>query len=91
MRTRSMISRRQALTAAAVALLSPVGSVHAAYPDKAVSLVVPFPPGGRTDLTARVVAQFLKDELGQPVVVVNKPGASGVLGAKEVTRAPPDG
>lgn len=61
------------------------------YPSRAVTLVVPFPPGGRTDLTARVVAQFLKDELGQPVVVVNKPGASGVLGAKEVARAAPDG
>jgi tripartite-type tricarboxylate transporter receptor subunit TctC len=61
------------------------------YPAKAVSLVVPYPPGGRTDLTARAVAQFLKDELGQPVVVVNKPGASGVLGAKEVSGAAPDG
>lgn len=62
-----------------------------AYPAKPVTLVVPFPAGGRTDLTARVVAQFLKGELGQPVVVVNKPGASGVLGAKEVANASPDG
>jgi len=61
------------------------------YPANPVSLVVPYPAGGRTDLTARVVAQFLKNELGQPVVVVNKPGASGVLGAKEVARAAPDG
>lgn len=61
------------------------------YPAGPVSLIVPYPPGGRTDLTARVVAQYLKDELGQPVVVVNKPGASGVLGAKEVARAAPDG
>ena len=61
------------------------------YPAKAVTLVVPFPPGGRTDLAAREVAQFLKNELGQPVVVVNKPGASGVLGAKEVAAAAPDG
>jgi len=62
-----------------------------AYPAKAVTMVVPFPPGGRTDLTARAVAQFLKSELGQPVVIVNKPGASGVLGAKEVAGAAPDG
>jgi putative tricarboxylic transport membrane protein len=61
------------------------------YPAKPVTFVVPFPPGGRTDLTARAVGQFLKDELGQPVVIVNKPGASGVLGAKEVAAAAPDG
>ena len=47
--------------------------------------------GGRTDLTGRAVAQYLKTELGQPVVVVNKPGAGGVLGAKEVAAAAPDG
>lgn len=61
------------------------------YPTKPVTLVVPFPPGGRTDLTARTVAHFLKEQLGQSVVVVNKPGASGVLGAKEVAGALPDG
>ena len=61
------------------------------YPSKAVTFVVPFPAGGRTDLTARVVAQFLRAELGQPVVVVNKPGASGVLGAKEVSNSSADG
>jgi len=52
------------------------------YPSKAVTFVVPYPAGGRTDLTARVVAQYLKTELGQPVVVVNKPGASGVFAPK---------
>lgn len=62
-----------------------------AYPTKTVSMVVPFPPGGRTDLTARVVAQHLPKHLGQPVVVVNKPGAGGVMGAKEVSAAAPDG
>jgi putative tricarboxylic transport membrane protein len=61
------------------------------YPTKPVSLIVPYPPGGRTDLAGRAVAQYLKRELGQPVVVVNKPGAGGVLGAKEVASAPPDG
>jgi tripartite-type tricarboxylate transporter receptor subunit TctC len=66
-------------------------AIAQAYPAKAVTMVVPFPPGGRTDLTARAVAQFLKNELGQPVVILNKPGASGVLGAKEVAGAAPDG
>ena len=61
------------------------------YPTKTVSLIVPFPPGGRTDLTARALVQHLKAELGQQVVVINRPGASGVLGAKEVAQATPDG
>jgi putative tricarboxylic transport membrane protein len=61
------------------------------YPSKPVSLVVPYPAGGRTDLTGRAVAQYLKAELGQPVVVINKPGAGGVLGAKEVASASADG
>lgn len=72
-----------------VAFATPVSAQP--YPTKAVTFVVPFPPGGRSDLTARVVAQFLKAELGQPVVIVNKAGASGVLGAKEVANASPDG
>lgn len=67
------------------------GLSQAAYPEKTVTMIVPFPPGGRTDLTARVVAQHLPKYLGQPVVVVNKPGAGGVLGAKEVAAATPDG
>lgn len=68
----------------------PVAS-QAAYPEKAINLIVPFPPGGRTDLTARIVAQYLPKHLGQPAVVVNKAGAGGVLGAKEVAAAAPDG
>jgi len=81
------LSRCFALVAAALSFAAGAQS----YPAKPVSLLVPYPAGGRTDLTARVVAQFLKNELGQPVVVVNKAGASGVLGAKEVARAAPDG
>lgn len=77
---------------AAVALASAANCAFAQpYPGKPVTLVVPFPPGGRTDLTARAVADSMKDELRQPVVIVNKPGASGVLGAKEVAGAAPDG
>jgi len=63
----------------------------ASYPTKPVTFIVPFPVGGRTDLTARIVAQHLEKHLGKPVVVVNKPGAGGVVGAKEVSSAPPDG
>lgn len=73
--------------------LGPLGPAPeaASYPSKPVTFVVPFPPGGRTDLTARVVAQHLERHLGSPVAVVNKAGAGGVLGAKEVSLARPDG
>ncbi len=74
-----------------VAMLAADFAQPANYPVKPVNLVVPFPAGGRTDLTARLIAQFLHKHLGQPVVVVNKPGAGGVLGAKEVAQAQPDG
>jgi putative tricarboxylic transport membrane protein len=75
-----------------LACLTPAADAHAEdYPTKAVTLIVPYPPGGRTDLCGRAVAQALKDELGVPVVVVNKPGAGGVLGAKEVASASPTG
>jgi putative tricarboxylic transport membrane protein len=74
-----------------LALFLPASSRAQDYPTKPVTLIVPYPPGGRTDLCGRAVAQYLKQELGQPVVVVNKPGAGGVLGAKEVAAANPDG
>jgi putative tricarboxylic transport membrane protein len=61
------------------------------YPTKSITVIVPYPPGGRTDLAARALTQFLKEELKVPVAVVNKPGASGVLGAKEVAAATPNG
>lgn len=85
------VCRRRALAAAVLALLLSMGAVQAAYPDKTVNFIVPFPPGGRTDLTARLVTQHLAKHLGQSAVVVNKPGAGGVLGAKEVAGAAPDG
>lgn len=85
------VTRRRALAAAAFAFLLPIAAAQAAYPEKTVSVIVPFPPGGRTDLTARLVTQHLSKHLGQSVVVVNKAGAGGVLGAKEVAGAAPDG
>jgi len=63
----------------------------AAWPEKPLTMVAAFPPGGTTDIMARLVAQHLQDELGQPVVVQNKPGAGGTLGAASVARAQPDG
>lgn len=63
----------------------------AAYPNKQIRLVIPYPPGGPTDLTARVVAAEMSATLGQSVVADNRPGASGMIGAEVVARAEPDG
>lgn len=61
------------------------------YPDKPIKLIVPFPPGGNVDLSARILAPALAKELGQPVVIENKAGASGTLGLDLVAKSAPDG
>jgi len=66
-------------------------SAFAAYPDKPVTLIVPFPPGGSTDAIARVLAQRLPEKLGGTWIIDNKPGATGTIGAAFVKRAPADG
>ena len=81
-----------ALLAAATALLPLAASAQAAdWPSKPIRYVVPFSTGGVSDGVARLIAQHLGERLGQPVVVENKPGVSGIVGTQYVARAQPDG
>lgn len=74
---------------AALAIAAPASAQP--YPDKPITLVVPFTAAGGTDLTARLFARALERQAGQPVTVVNKPGAGGEIGMAQVARAAPDG
>jgi len=79
------------LIAAALLALAGVAVAQGAYPGRPVTLVVPFPPGGGTDTGARIVAQKLGAKWGQTVIVENKGGAAGMIGADMVAKAKPDG
>ena len=85
---RSTISR---LAGAALAMtLSALGAAQD-YPAKAVRIIVPFAPGGGTDLSARIIAQKLSESLGANFVVDNRPGAAGIVGTESVAKSKPDG
>ncbi|MBM3594168.1 MAG: tripartite tricarboxylate transporter substrate binding protein [Alphaproteobacteria bacterium] len=88
------ISSRRALLAATLAtpFLSQTGQAQGSeWPNRPVRVVVPWPPGGGADTTARMIFPKLAQKLGQPFVIENRPGASGSIGAAEVARAAPDG
>ena len=94
----SSLSRRRLLgalgaaTAASLLLCAaPVAWAQPAYPGKPITMLVPFPPGGPTDLVARVLAKQMSDQMGQNIVIDNRPGANGNIAAVAVARAPADG
>jgi tripartite-type tricarboxylate transporter receptor subunit TctC len=87
-----MATRRSTLgfiVAAAAALA--FGSAHAAWPERPLTLIVPWGAGGGTDATARIIASLLEKEIGQPVNVVNRTGGNGVVGHQAIASAAPDG
>ncbi len=85
-----MFNRRDWLISATALAASGVARAQS-YPSRPITLIVPFAPGGAADITARAISQGLSEALGQPVVVDNKPGASGVIGAEAMVARPADG
>jgi len=86
-----MSARALILGAVVAALASPAFAQPASYPARNIELIVPYGPGGSTDIVARIVAQKLQERFSQNVVILNRPGASGTNGLMAAMRAAPDG
>jgi tripartite-type tricarboxylate transporter receptor subunit TctC len=80
-----------AVLAACALVLADMPAIAQVYPARPITVIAPFAAGGSTDLVARLLSEGLQARLGQPIIVENKPGATGVIGNREVARAPPDG
>jgi tripartite-type tricarboxylate transporter receptor subunit TctC len=92
--TRTRSNRREFLGGLIGGALAGVAApaVHAqTYPDRPIRIIVPFAPGGLNDVVARLIGPHLERSLGQPVVIDNRPGASGIVGTNATAKAPPDG
>ena len=79
------------LSLAALSLAIAVPAFGQQYPNRPIRLIVPYPAGGATDVVARIVAEKMTDELGQQIIVDNRPGAGTMIGASAVARSPADG
>lgn len=88
---RRLFAGALAWAAAALAAVQPAAAQASAYPSHPIKIVVPYPAGASPDVVARVLADKLQHSLGQPVIVENKPGASGMIGGEAVARSPADG
>jgi tripartite-type tricarboxylate transporter receptor subunit TctC len=86
-----MYRKHRKLAAALVALIAMPGPARAEFPERPIQFVVPFPAGGTLDIVARKFAESFAEAVGQPVVVTNRDGASGVIGTQVVSQASPDG
>ena len=86
-----MMQRRALLAASGAAVLAPRGAFAQAWPARPLRLIAPFAPGGGSDFTSRLIAEKLTAHLGQTMIVENKPGAGGNLGAEAAIKSPPDG
>ena len=84
-------ARRAAFVVACAVAFFGIGAAQAAYPERAITLVIPFAPGGPTDIIARILSVALNQSLGQSIIVDNRGGAAGNIGMGQVARATPDG
>jgi tripartite-type tricarboxylate transporter receptor subunit TctC len=91
MNVRDALKRILGTAALAACAAAGVGNANAAWPERPVTLIVPWGAGGGTDATARIIGSLLEKELGQPVTVVNRTGGSGVVGHAAIASSPPDG
>lgn len=87
----SFVNRRQFVIGAGASLAASGASAQSVWPNKPITLIVPFTPGGSTDILARVIAQKFQEAWGQSVVIENRPGAGGSTGTTQIARAAPDG
>lgn len=91
LRRRELLATASALALAAIVSLPGTARAQAAYPSKPIRLIIPFAPGGVTDTSGRIIADYLSKKLGQQVVPDNRPGASGNIGSQAAATAEPDG